>query len=68
MNIEELEEALSEILPGFHLGTSKTGEVVIYSGLTEDEDGELLPIDDDDDEPSFDADTEQLEDEGEEDD
>lgn len=65
MNLEELEEAIKdlEILPGFEIGTDENGQIVIYTGMTEDEDGELLPMDEDEDESSFDEETEQLPDE-----
>jgi hypothetical protein len=66
MNIEELEEALKELMPGFQIETDNEGQLVVYTGLTEDEDGELLPIDEDD-ESSFDEETEQLEDDDPED-
>lgn len=62
MNLEELEEALEEILPGFQIETDKHGQIIIFTGMIQDEDGELLTMDDDDGESSFDADTEQLED------
>ena len=63
MNLEELEEALSEILPGFQIETDRHGQIIIYTGMTQDEDGELLAMDDEDGESSFDEDTDQLEDE-----
>ena len=63
MNLEELEEALEELLPGFQISTDKHGQIIIYTGMIQDEDGELLTMDDDDGESSFDDDTEQLDDE-----
>ncbi len=63
MNIEELEEALDELFPGgFSIETDNHGQVIVYTGLKQDEDGELLPIDVEEDE-DFDPDTDQLEDE-----
>ena len=58
MDISELEEALSDILPvGFHIGTDKHGQVIVFTGLTADEDGELFDFDlDDEDELEFDPD------------
>jgi hypothetical protein len=61
-NIEELEEALDELLPGgFSIETNSRGEVVIYTGLQQDEDGELTPMDVEEDE-DFNPDTDSLED------
>lgn len=63
MNIEELEEALDELFPGgFSIETDSHGQVIVYTGLKQDEDGELLPIDIEEDE-DFDPDTDPLEDE-----
>lgn len=62
MNIEELEEALDDLFPGgFSLETNKHGELVIYSGLKQDEDGELSPLESEEDE-GFDPDLDPLED------
>lgn len=61
-NIEELEEALDDLLPGgFSIETNSRGEVVIYTGLQQDEDGELTPMDVEEDD-DFDPDTDPLED------
>lgn len=63
MNIEDLEEALDELLPGgFSIETNSKGEVIIYTGLQQDEDGELTPMDIEEDE-DFDPDTDPLEEE-----
>lgn len=64
MNIEDLEEALDELFPerNFSIETDKHGQVVIYTGLKQEEDGELIPMDVEEDE-DFDPDTESLEDE-----
>jgi len=52
MFLDELEEALSDILPGaFHLALDKNDQVVIYTGLIKDDDGELSPLDDEDSDP-----------------
>ena len=67
MNIEELEEALEQILPvGFQIVTDDHGQLVIYTNLMEDEDadGELVDFDGDDEEDlEVDPDFEPLEDE-----
>jgi len=66
MNIEELEEALEEILPaGFQIETDNRGQLIIYTGLRQDDDGELVDFDDDDVDPDADPDFEPLEDEDE---
>lgn len=69
MNIEELEEALEEIFPnGFHVETAENGELIIRTGLRQDDDGELVDFDGDEDEedPDFDPDFEPLEEEEDE--
>lgn len=67
MNIEELEEELEVILPaGFSIETDRNGEIVIRTGLRQDDDGELVDFDgeeDEDEDPDFDPDFEPLEDE-----
>lgn len=64
MNLEELEEALSEILPtGFTIETDKHGQIIICTGLCQEEDGELVDFEDDEEDPDFDDEFEQLEDE-----
>ena len=69
MNIEELEEALGDILPpGFQIETDKHGQIIIFTGLTQDDDGELLDFEGDEDEDiDFDPDVEPLDDEDDED-
>lgn len=69
MNIEELEEALGDILPpGFQIEMDKHGQLIIYTGLTQDEDGEILDFESDEDEdPEFDSDVEPLDEEDDED-
>jgi hypothetical protein len=70
MNMDDLEESLAEILPaGFQIETNRHGEVVIHTGLRQDDDGELVEIDDDTEEdPDFDPDFEPLEDEDQDED
>lgn len=64
MNIEELEEALEDILPpGFEIETNSKGQLVIYTNLKQDDDGELVSLDDV--EEDVDPDFERLEDEDE---
>lgn len=60
MLITEFEEALSEILPnGFSIETDNRGQLIIYTNLTEDEDGELIDFEGEDDEDlDFDGDLE----------
>jgi len=64
MNLEELEEALEEFLPaGFEIETNSKGQIVIYTNLKQDDDGELVSLDDY--EEDVDPDFERLEDEDE---
>lgn len=64
MTLEELEEALSDILPnGFSIEADSHGQIIVYTNLTEDEDGELIDFEGEDDEdPDFDGDLEALKD------
>lgn len=62
MNYEELEEALDELFPGgFSIETDNHGQLVIYTGLVEDDEGELIPADLEEDE-EVDPDLDPLED------
>ena len=67
MTLEDLEEALEEVLPhGFEVDVDNNGQIVIYTGLTQDEDGELVEFEgdeDEDDEDEDDPDFEPLDDE-----
>jgi len=70
MNIEELEEALEELFHGgFSIETDTNGQIVIYTGLTQDDEGELVASeeDEDEDEDLDDEDTEPLGDDGDDD-
>ena len=71
MTLEDLEEALEEVLPhGFEVDVDNNGQIVIYTGLTQDEDGELVEFegdDEDDEEDEEDSEFEPLEDEDDED-
>lgn len=59
MTFDELEELIRDVLPSnFTIGTDKKGQIVIFTGLKQDEDGELLDIEDDLDEEDFDSDDE----------
>jgi len=51
MDLESLEEALDEILPaGYSIETDSHGQIIIYTGLTQEDDGELSPFDSEEDE------------------
>jgi hypothetical protein len=66
MNIDELEEMLTDILPvsTFKVVAGKGGQIVIYTGLKQDDDGELVDLSDDDElDEEFDSDFEPLEEE-----
>lgn len=63
MNMQDLEEALSEILPiGFRLEKNRRGQVIIYTNLMMDEDGELIDYENDEEEIEIDHDFEPLSD------
>ena len=50
MNLEDLEEALEDLFPnGFEISTDDEGQIVIYTGLMEDEDGDLVEFESSDD-------------------
>jgi hypothetical protein len=69
MTLEDLEEALEELFPnGFELTTDDDGQIVILTGLMQDEDGELVEFESDDDEEEeeeedFDSDEDEEDDE-----
>lgn len=68
MTIEELEEALEEVFPsGFSIDTDSHGQLVIFTGLKEDEEGELIEMKEDELDEDADSDFEPLEDEDEDD-
>lgn len=71
MNIEELEEALKELLPsGFTVNTNSHGQIVVYTGLKyddDDEEGDLIAFDEDEVDMDADTDFESLDDEEEDD-
>jgi hypothetical protein len=51
MNYEELEEALDELFPGgFSIETDNHGQLIVYTGLSQEDDGELKPVDSEEDE------------------
>jgi hypothetical protein len=70
MLFEEMEEFLDDMLPaGWSVFVNNKGEVIIRTNCRKDEAGELVSLDEEeDDEPSFgDEDTVPLEDEDEDD-
>lgn len=68
MNFEDLEEALDELLPpGYSIETDRHGQIIIFSNLKQDEDGELFAITDDEADPDFDNDFNPLDEEDDED-
>jgi len=64
MNLEDLEEALSEVIPSnFHISRDKHGQLVIMTSLCEDDDGDLVdfqPEDEEDEDEDYDHDFESL--------
>jgi hypothetical protein len=70
MLVDELEEALDDLLPaGWSSFINAKGELIIRTNCRKDDEGELVSLDEeDDDEPAFtDDDTVPLEDEDDED-
>jgi hypothetical protein len=69
MLLEELESALDDILPvGYSIETNKKGEIIIFTNLTESEEGEdLVILSDDEVDPDFDPDFDPLDEEDEDD-
>lgn len=60
MTLEELEEALEEALPGgFRIDTDEDGQIIVYTNLTEDDEGELVEFEseEDDVDPDMDGDS-----------
>jgi len=69
MDIEELQDELDGIFPGgFSLETDAKGQIIVFTGLTEGEDGELVAMDLDEEDDDFDPDFEPLEEEDDSDD
>jgi hypothetical protein len=68
MTLEDLQEALEEFFPnGFELSTDDEGQIIIYTGLMEDEDGDLVEFESsDEDYDDEDEDEEEDDDEDEE--
>ncbi len=52
MNLEELQESLEDVLEagGFSIETDAQGQIVIMTGLREDDDGELIAFESEEDE------------------
>lgn len=66
MNLDDLEEALEDVLPaGFHIERDSHGQLVIMTGLCQDEDGELVDYvhDEDEEDEDYDPDFESLDEE-----
>ena len=60
---EELKEAIRELIPGADFDTDEgTGEIIVYTNLAEDDNGELEELDPDD----FDEDMDDFEGDNEE--
>ena len=71
MTLEDLEEALQEILPtGFEIDVATNGQIIIYTGLSQDDDGQLVEFeyDEDEDDEEFDPDMEYLDEEDDDED
>jgi hypothetical protein len=63
MTLEDLEEALEDVFPnGFQLTTDDDGQIVILTGLMQDEDGDLVEYESDDEEDEEDEEEDEEED------
>jgi hypothetical protein len=70
LTIVDLEEMLEEHLPGMRITALKSGEIVIYTGLKENDEEELIPLDSeevDGEDTEFGDDVESYEEDDEED-
>lgn len=70
MDLVELEELLQEYMPALRIEKNRKGEVIIYTGLKENDEEQLVPLDEEevDEDPDFtDDDTEPYEEEDEDD-
>jgi len=75
MTLDELKELLEDNLPSdYRIATDKQGQVIIYTGLAEDRDGELVSLDeleevdfDHDDDEEDDPEFEELDEEDDDD-
>lgn len=62
MNIEELEESLVDLLgDNFDIDTDSEGQIIIYTGLREDDEGELEEFVSEEDMEEIDVDPDQEE-------
>lgn len=60
MLLEELEEALADILPsGFTIKPNKKGEMVIMTGLLLNREGELIGVDEDQEDADYDSESDE---------
>ena len=67
MTLEDLEEALEDVFPnGFQLTTDDDGQIVILTGLMQDDEGELVEYESDD-EDDYEEDEDEDEEEDDED-
>lgn len=53
---EDLKEALGEIIPTASFQVADNGEIIIHTGLAEDDDGELIAVEETDEDFDFTAD------------
>lgn len=69
MNIDELREILEEVLPfRFQIDEDVNGQVIILTGMSQDEDGDLAKLESEDEEDDdIDPDFEPLSDDDDED-
>lgn len=70
MNLDDLEEGLESILPsGFQIEADAHGQIVIFTGLRQEDDGELVDyVSSDEEDEDLDPDFEPLEEDLDDDD
>lgn len=62
MTLEELCEMLEDFAPDYRISTDKRGQIVIYTGLAEDSEGELVSVNEANEDEDFDDDEDDDED------
>jgi hypothetical protein len=60
LSLEELEEALKELIPNYQIDYDEYGQLIILSGLMLDDEGELVDYEGDEDDSLFSGEMEQL--------
>lgn len=56
MTFEELKEELEQLIPTASFQVADNGEIIVHTGMTEDDDGELVTVEETDEDFDFAAD------------